>query len=104
MFDRGRIAYYYPNGYEQRLSLPHLTGMKLPVTGTEYIETLKISRQDKMIGVYSYPLRQAAEIAVQAVREFVKEHPDVLDEILWVLFDARTKAAYDEAPDALEEI
>ena len=54
-------------------------------------------------GVYSYPLRQAAEIAVQAAREFVNEHPDVLDEILWVLFDARTKAAYDEVIDALEE-
>ena len=48
-------------------------------------------------GVYSYPLNQAADIAVNAVYEFLKDHPDSFDEILWVLFDARTKAAYDNA-------
>ena len=48
-------------------------------------------------GVYSYPLDQAAAIAVRTVREFVGENPDAFDEILWVLFDERTKAAYDKA-------
>lgn len=48
-------------------------------------------------GVYSYPLAQAAEIAVKAVRGFVAEYPDALDEIVWVLFDPYTKAAYDKA-------
>ena len=48
-------------------------------------------------GVYSYPVRQAAEIAVRTVREVVKEHPEVFDEILWVLFDEQTKLMYDEA-------
>lgn len=48
-------------------------------------------------GVYSYPLAQAAEIAVNAVRGFVAEHPDAMDEIVWVLFDPYTKAAYDKA-------
>ena len=48
-------------------------------------------------GVYSYPLRQAAEIAVRAVRETVRENPEVFDEILWVLFDEATKSAYDDA-------
>lgn len=47
------------------------------------------------IGMYSYPLNQAADIAVNAVYEFLKDHPDSFDEILWVLFDAKTKAAYD---------
>ena len=46
-------------------------------------------------GVYSYPLDQAARIAVAAVRAYVAEHPDAFDEIIWVLFDSRTKAAYD---------
>ena len=46
-------------------------------------------------GVYSYPLDQAAQIAVAAVRAYVAEHPDAFDEIIWVLFDPRTKAAYD---------
>ena len=48
-------------------------------------------------GVYSYPLREAADIAVHAVSEFVSANPDAMDEIIWVLFDAGTKAAYDKA-------
>ena len=45
-------------------------------------------------GVYSYPVQQAAEIAVQTVRAVVEEHPEAFDEILWVLFDERTKLVY----------
>lgn len=48
-------------------------------------------------GVYSYPLDQAAEIAVKTVKSVVEENPDAFDEILWVLFDKTTKAAYDKA-------
>lgn len=46
-------------------------------------------------GVYSYPVQQAAEIAVQAVRKVIEEYPYAFDEILWVLFDERTKLVYD---------
>ena len=53
-------------------------------------------------GVYSYPKGQASEIAVNAVYDFVSEHPDAFDEILWVLFDGRTKEAYDRALKFLE--
>ena len=52
-------------------------------------------------GVYSYPVDQAAEVAVRTVREYVAEHPGAFDDIIWVLFDGRTKAAYDRA---LEEV
>ena len=48
-------------------------------------------------GVYSYPLKQAAGVAVRAVSEFVSANPDAFDDIVWVLFDAGTKAAYDRA-------
>ena len=48
-------------------------------------------------GVYSYPVDQAAEIAVGAVIGFVKENPGKFDEIGWVLFDRRTYDAYDSA-------
>ena len=48
-------------------------------------------------GVYSYPLEQAANVAVRAVVEFVNEYPDAMDEIVWVLFDRWTKDAYDRA-------
>lgn len=53
-------------------------------------------------GVYSYPVEQAAEIAVHTVVDFVDAHPDALDEIVWVLFDHRTKDAYDGALRRLE--
>ena len=48
-------------------------------------------------GVYSYPVQQAADIAVRTVRTVVEEHPEAFDEILWVLFDGRTKLVYDGA-------
>ena len=53
-------------------------------------------------GVYSYPLSEAAEIAVRTVRDFVSDCPGSFDEVLWVLFDGRTKAAYDSALEALK--
>lgn len=52
-------------------------------------------------GVYSYPLEEAARIAVTTVSDFISEHPDAFDRVMWVLFDNRTKAAYD---NALEQI
>ena len=48
-------------------------------------------------GVYAYPVEQAADIAVRTVKEFVNSHSGVLDEVIWVLFDPTTKAAYDRA-------
>ena len=48
-------------------------------------------------GVYSYPVDEAARIAVRTVRDFISEHPDSLDDVVWVLFDPWTKAAYDKA-------
>ena len=48
-------------------------------------------------GVYAYPVEQAADIAVRTVKEFVNSHSGVPDEVIWVLFDPTTKAAYDRA-------
>jgi len=48
-------------------------------------------------GVYGYPVNEAAETAVSAVKEYVSAHPDAFDLIMWVLFDERTKTAYDRA-------
>lgn len=46
-------------------------------------------------GIYSYPLDEAAEIAVRTARQFVVEHPGKLDVIKWVLFDDKTLQAYE---------
>ena len=48
-------------------------------------------------GVYGYPVELAAMTAVIAVKAFVDQHPDSFDDIVWVLFDDATKAAYDRA-------
>ena len=79
--------------------------------GNCYKNSLKVAKEHSIrsvafpsisTGVYSYPLEQAAEVAVRAVSEFISANPDAVDEIVWVLFDARTKATYDKALKALE--
>lgn len=52
-------------------------------------------------GVYHFPLEQAADIAVRTAREYVNAHPDAFVKIVWVLFDDRTKTAYDRALEKL---
>ena len=48
-------------------------------------------------GIYSYPLEEAAEIAIRTVRDFYLEHQDAFDYVRFVLFDGRTHKAYDDA-------
>jgi len=48
-------------------------------------------------GVYSYPVDKAANVAVNTVKSVIKESPDAFDEIMWVLFDERTKKEYERA-------
>ena len=71
-----------------------------------YVNSLRIAREKGIrkvafpsisTGVYSYPLGEAAKIAVETVKECVAKDPEAFDLVLWVLFDSRTKAAYDGA-------
>ena len=45
-------------------------------------------------GVYHFPLQEAAQIAVWTVREYVTQNPELLDKVLWVLFDETTYSVY----------
>lgn len=54
----------------------------------------KIAFPSISTGIYSYPLNQAAEIAVKTAKEFVANHPGEMDVIKWVLFDDTTLQAY----------
>ncbi len=47
-------------------------------------------------GVYSYPLEQAAKIAVGTVKEFLEANPDSFDLVEWALFDDKTFDAYEK--------
>jgi O-acetyl-ADP-ribose deacetylase (regulator of RNase III) len=51
-------------------------------------------------GVYRFPLEKAAPIAVGTIADFLREHPEI-KRVRMVCFDARTKAYYDRALEAL---
>ena len=76
-----------------------------------YKNSMKLALQNKIrtiafpsisTGVYSYPLEEAAEIAIKTVNDFYMEHQNEFDCIRFVLFDARTKQAYDNAIDRVK--
>jgi O-acetyl-ADP-ribose deacetylase (regulator of RNase III) len=48
-------------------------------------------------GAYGYPVGEASVIAVGSVHGWLLNHPDVLDRIVFVLFDADTLTAYQAA-------
>ncbi|MCK4697646.1 MAG: hypothetical protein KAT53_05000 [Dehalococcoidia bacterium] len=45
-------------------------------------------------GVYGYPAGQAAKVAVGTVAAFLHRSPAALEEVVFVLFDSKTFAAY----------
>ncbi len=48
-------------------------------------------------GVYRFPLERATSIALRETRRFLEAHPDALDRVVFVCFDAGTLAAYKKA-------
>ncbi len=46
-------------------------------------------------GVYGYPVKEAAKVAVKTVKDYVESHPGAFDLVEWVLFDQRTYDAYE---------
>ena len=46
-------------------------------------------------GVYRFPVKLAASIAVKTVIKFLKHNPDSFDIVEWVLFDLATENAYE---------
>lgn len=71
-----------------------------------YQNSLKLAAQNNIrriafpsisTGAYRFPVYMAAEIAIKAVRTFLNEHQNDIDEVVFVLFDSHTKFAYDQA-------
>ena len=63
-------------------------------------EIRKIAFPSISTGVYHFPVKEAADIAVQTARRFAAEHPGSLDLVEWVLFDDHTMQVYTEAVNA----
>ena len=45
-------------------------------------------------GIYGYPKAAAAEVAVETVRSFIKQHPDAFERVIFVCFEADNTALY----------
>lgn len=45
-------------------------------------------------GIYGYPKEPAAQIAIHTTAGFLKEHGDVIDEVVFVLFDEESYQLY----------
>lgn len=69
-----------------------------------YRNSLEVARENNIrrlafpsisTGVYSYPVDQAAHIAIKTVHDYTNEYPETFDAIYWVLFDQDTYHAYE---------
>jgi len=74
-----------------------------------YLESLKLAVKNRIksiafpsisTGAYRYPLNEAAPIAVQAVRDFLKESPQIA-EVRFVLFNDETYNTYMSAASTI---
>ncbi len=71
-----------------------------------YRESLRLAVENRLhsisfpsisTGIYGYPVGQAAKVAVGTVVAFLQQGPAALEEVVFVLFDGETFAAYSMA-------
>ncbi|MCG8478001.1 MAG: O-acetyl-ADP-ribose deacetylase [Spirochaetales bacterium] len=55
-------------------------------------------------GIYGFPIERAAPIALGAVADVARRHPDAFDEIRFVLFSAPDFATYQQALKTLDHV
>ncbi|MGD8822006.1 MAG: O-acetyl-ADP-ribose deacetylase [Anaerolineales bacterium] len=76
-----------------------------------YQQSLRLAKEHKLkhvafpaisTGVYGYPVEAAAQVAVQAVANFLEEEPDI-HQVDLVCFDQRTLNAFQNALQTLAE-
>lgn len=77
-----------------------------------YRESLKLAVEEDLkslsfpsisTGVYSYPVEEAAHVALNTVIEFLQQD-NSLKEVVFVLFDSRTLGAYEQALGELQSV
>ena len=47
-------------------------------------------------GVFHFPNKRAAEIAVKTVKEWIAEHPDTMERVIFNVFKDEDKKYYEE--------
>lgn len=87
----GPIWYGGNQNEEELLANCYYNSMKLAMNyGIKRIAFSSIST-----GVYHFPVKKAARIAVKTVAEFIKNNPDHFELVEWVLFDSHTESVYE---------
>ena len=85
------------NNEEELLTSCYMNSMKLAMdNGIRTIAFPSIST-----GVYSFPVKLAAKIAVQTVNRFLQDNPDSFELVEWVLIDSNTESVYKAEVDKL---
>lgn len=88
------------NREEELLASCYLNSMKLAMDyGIRTIAFPSIAT-----GVYRFPVKMAAKIAVDAVTRFLQNNPDSFELVEWVLFDDYTESVYKEEVGKLYNI
>ena len=88
----GPIYYYDSEGAPETLASCYRESLKL---AKDY-GIRKIAFPSISTGAYGYPVKEAAEIAVRTVKEFLKDNEESFDIIEWVLFDKNTYGVYEK--------
>ena len=89
----GPIWYGGNNDEDKLLASCYYNSMKLAMeNGIRTIAFPSIST-----GVYCFPVKRAAKIAVDTVYRFLQENPESFDLVEWVLFNDQAASAYEEA-------
>src|SRR3989339_168026 len=70
-----------------------------------YINSLMLAKENGVktiafpaisVGIFRYPLQEATNIAISAVKEFIEQEPQAFDEIRFVAFNDAVYTAYSE--------
>lgn len=82
---------------EELLASCYFNSMKLAMDN----EIRAIAFPSISTGVYSFPVKLAAKIAVRTVNRFLQDNPDSFDLVEWVLFDSNTELVYEAEVDKI---
>ena len=79
---------------------------------SSYRESLKLAERHNLAsisfpsvstGIYGYPVREAADVALKAALSFLKDEASSVKEVLFVLYDDVTFKAYEDALIGLKQ-
>ena len=86
------------------------TGSEAELLKSCYVSSLKLAMKHNIrtiafpsisTGAFGYPIKDAARVAIKAVKDFLEENPDSFDAVYWVLFDNQTKSIYERVMEEL---